>query len=474
MGELTTWSELAPPPMPPEAPTADVQALLDQRESIGLLWSMMARAIAMVAGLLSVPFISEGRFDQVYTLVLIGFGFVLCAWGIVRARRRERLRQVAMTAALYDLLILLTLPISWYISVGGSEVNPAFLLKNEYFAICVLIIIVNTLTVRPLYPMMLGFGSAAMHVLLLVFASYDERVRFSDRLLETFLSDAVHIPVFVFRVFTLVVMAWMLARLTYAARLTLREAVETQVAAAENQREQAELVMEGRLEGLTKLVAGLAHEINGPLGALLSSQSTQRRATQRLREEGVDSRALDALSAGAETSAQAAERIDTLVRRLRAFARLDQSERDRVCMAEKLRSLIDMVPESTRAGVRLRLDLPEDCHLYCRPQALNQALYVILENAFEAVGQDGEVQVGLFEANEGVRICIQDNGPGILEPLRHELFEPRIKRDGRRVGMGLGLPAAKRIVEAHGGSIRFHTSSRGTRFDIFLRSLVDA
>jgi signal transduction histidine kinase len=101
--------------------------------------------------------------------------------------------------------------------------------------------------------------------------------------------------------------------------------------------------------------------------------------------------------------------------------------------------------------------------------ALNQVWTNLLDNAIDAVGEDGAITIRTGRDGECILVEIADNGPGIPPEARGRVFEPffTTKEVGR--GTGLGLDTARRIVEEqHGGTLSFDTDERGTIFHVWL------
>ena len=115
--------------------------------------------------------------------------------------------------------------------------------------------------------------------------------------------------------------------MTHAARKTVRMAIEQEVLNAELQRKQAEVVMREKMHGMAKLVAGVSHELNSPLGVMQSGLDTQATALKRLdgKVSGKDAKALKAALAVGATLGEAAQRISATAASLRNFAHLDEA-----------------------------------------------------------------------------------------------------------------------------------------------------
>lgn len=476
--EATVSGDPTITPSAPYANAAAVQRIVDQREARGLEWSIGGHLVFMVLGVISVAFMSIASTSRIFETGLFLVGALLALKGLEEVRRVRNLKAVAMTLAVFDLVVLTVLPVSWYAAVGWTDVSPVFLLKNELFLTSMVLIVVNSLSMRPLYPAMLGWGSVVMYLVILGWVLIDGRVTWTWSPELAYSTKRAHPAIVAFRIIALGFTGAFMAMLAASARRTLREAVEAQVAESEARRTQAETIMQGRMEALTSLVAGIAHEVNTPLGAIASSAGTQKSVADRLRASGAPAPLTAALDTSVETVQQAELRIRQVVRRLRAFARLDQADLEEVSVADEIRELVNLIPISKREGVELSLEAPADLpRLRCRVRAINQAFFTIIENAFEAVEGSGRIRIelrSLAPGSEpsGVEVRIVDDGPGIPSDQLERLFEPRLERRGRRVGMGLGLPAARRIVEDQGGTIEVASrAGEGTTFSLRLPSL---
>jgi signal transduction histidine kinase len=97
---------------------------------------------------------------------------------------------------------------------------------------------------------------------------------------------------------------------------------------------------------------------------------------------------------------------------------------------------------------------------------LRQVLINLVENALQALGESGWVELTATVLPEMVELALEDSGPGVSDAIRRRLFEPLMTTKAR--GIGLGLPLVKRILERHGGSISYAPGDAGARFLIRL------
>lgn len=235
-----------------------------------------------------------------------------------------------------------------------------------------------------------------------------------------------------------------------------------------------------RFATLGMLVAGFAHEVNTPLGALASNHDTVKRALEKLQDiladEVVDASELDevrrivrALNGVMRTNDLAVERVLELVGSLRTFGRPDRTEVDRVDVHEGLDTAITLLRHQWKDRVEVRRDYAELPRIECYPQQLNQLFMNLLLNAIQAIDGAGTLTVRTRADDGGVRVEVEDTGTGIAPDNLERIFEPGFTTKGARVGMGLGLLMARQIVDRHGGSIHVRsTPGRGSTFTVRL------
>jgi|GEM_PF-1615995 len=225
----------------------------------------------------------------------------------------------------------------------------------------------------------------------------------------------------------------------------------------------AQLIQSEKMAALGNLVAGVAHEINSPLGAIAANADTAKRA-MRLIQDSVSAdrtsypdqkvrHAFDTLSSLNEAVTEAADRIDRIVTALRNFAGLDEGEYQSFDLNEGLRDTLTLMATNPRFKAEIVKDLGPLPKIYCRPRQINQVFMNLLNNALEAVGDQGRISLTTRGEGDGIRIQISDNGRGIPADHIERVFEPGFTTKGRGVGTGLGLSICYRIVDEHGGTI---------------------
>lgn len=245
-------------------------------------------------------------------------------------------------------------------------------------------------------------------------------------------------------------------------------------------RDLAGRVNSAKLATLGMLVAGVAHELNTPMGALNSNHDTLKRALQRLQDiladEVVEPSELDevrrvvaAVAGVLRVNDLAIERMRGLVASLRSFGRPDQAQLDRVDLHETLDAALALLRHEMKDRVQVQRDYGELPLLHCYPQQLNQAFMNLLLNAVQAIAERGTITVRTRADASGVSVDIEDTGAGIAPENVDRIFEPGFTTKGARVGMGLGLLITSQIIDQHRGRIAVRsTPGRGTTFTIQL------
>ena len=243
---------------------------------------------------------------------------------------------------------------------------------------------------------------------------------------------------------------------------------------------QARLVQSEKVASLGRLVAGIAHELNNPVGAIRSVQETARRALTKVNETldanpGVDSsrddikKKLAIIEQANQTIGEGSQRVERIVQRLRSFAKLDQAELQRVNIHDGLDEAIELLSHECKNRILITRNYGDVPMLTCHAVHINQAMLNILTNAIEAIRDKGEITVTTLADHENAYIRIRDTGVGIPAEDIGRVFDPGFTAKGVGVGTGLGLAICYQIVTDHHGEIRVESSpGRGSTFTIVL------
>ncbi len=257
----------------------------------------------------------------------------------------------------------------------------------------------------------------------------------------------------------------------------LENRVKAQVAQLEERQQM--LYQAEKLASVGQLAAGMAHEINNPLGFARSNLSTfglylQKLATlkTRLHEGEAAWRALDmdfVLEDGLDLLGETAvglERIARIVADLKSFSNVDRASEELADVNESIRHALSVIERQLPAGVSLQVELGVLPAIVCLPGHLNQLFYNLIHNAVQAIhdaGHPGSVRItSQFEAQR-IAVRISDDGIGMNSEQRERAFEPFFTTRPVGQGAGLGLSTARNIVLAHSGQIAIDSEpGRGT------------
>lgn len=241
---------------------------------------------------------------------------------------------------------------------------------------------------------------------------------------------------------------------------------------------QSRLLHSEKLASLGMLIAGIAHEINTPIGAVRSMHETSARALSKLREalerELPDYRSrpkLERMLAIIEDSNRVASegsaRIIDIVRRVRSFARLDQTALQTVQLEDGLEDTLTLVHHELKHSVTLHRDYAPLPLVDCYPGRLNQVFLNLVMNARQAMGPGGDIYIRTFIDADEACVSIRDTGAGIPPENLLKIFEAGFTTKGEGVGTGLGLSIVKNIVDEHRGRIEVEsTVGTGTVFTV--------
>ncbi len=237
-----------------------------------------------------------------------------------------------------------------------------------------------------------------------------------------------------------------------------RRAMETALADAQRLAQQRE-----RLADIGAITARIVHDLGNPLAGLsMQAQLIHRRVVRD------PERPMRDLAGPAARIVSEVKRLDGLVREFLEFVRQQRLELRAVRLASLLGQVVEFwQPAAAARAITLTLDAtPEVGEVTADADKLRHVLDDLVRNAVEAIGEGpGTIVVRLRRTAQGTRITVADSGPGVPEHVVvFRLFETT-----KRNGTGLGLPIAKQIVLAHGGTIGFERlTPRGTAFHVDL------
>ncbi len=243
----------------------------------------------------------------------------------------------------------------------------------------------------------------------------------------------------------------------------------------------AQLVQSSKMASLGSLVAGVAHEINTPIGAISSMHNTLMRAVDKLKvqlggslsevedEQLRIKRSLQAVDEANRVISTGTERVIEIVRRLRSFARLDEAELKDADINEGLEDTLTMIHHEIKHNIVIHKDFGVLPLISCYPGRLNQVFLNLLINARQAIKGEGEIFITTRRQDQTISIKIRDTGTGISPENLERIFDPGFTTKGVGVGTGLGLSICYQIIQDHRGEIKVDSElGKGTTFTVIL------
>ena len=229
-------------------------------------------------------------------------------------------------------------------------------------------------------------------------------------------------------------------------------------------RDTAEAIESEKLNVLTFLAAGVAHEIGNPLNSLNIHLQLMQRKVRKL-SPGDRS----ALEKHLNTATGEIERLDGILRQFLQAIRPGVPERQPTQLHAVLKETLTLLaPELKARKVSVELDLADPLPLLqLDADQIKQALFNLLKNSFQAMSAEGgNIQISSRKSEYEITLEISDDGPGISAEVMGALFEPF--RTTKAEGTGLGLLIVRRIVREHGGEIEMDSrEGEGTRVTLF-------
>jgi signal transduction histidine kinase len=245
---------------------------------------------------------------------------------------------------------------------------------------------------------------------------------------------------------------------------------------------QEQLIMREKMASLGNLVAGVAHEINNPIGAVKSAADTSSRSIQLVCNEldgAVDlneirgnkrfQTALQILKNNNELTLTASGRIAEIVKSLKSFARLDEAEFQDADVHEGLESTLSLLHHELKNRIEVRKSYGDIPKIPCYPNQLNQVFMNVLSNAGQAIIDRGVITITTKRHGDNAVITISDDGCGIDTDTLDRIFDPGFTTKGVGVGTGLGLSITYNIIKRHNGDIAVESEpGRGSTVTITL------
>ncbi len=290
-------------------------------------------------------------------------------------------------------------------------------------------------------------------------------------------------------------------RLTQLNRELQRTMEDLKKANREIKEAQAQLLQQEKMASIGQLAAGVAHEINNPIGFIHSNLSVLEDYITDLMQFFEKYKELKAAIANGDKAGVAAflreliriekkidlnfilndfekivresmdgaERVKVIVQDLKDFSHIDQAEVKYFNVNEGIESTLNIVWNEIKYKAKVIKEYGQIPEIRCFPMQLNQVFMNLLVNAAQAIDKDGIIRIKTFATDTHVVVEISDNGCGIPEEIRSKIFDPFFTTKEVGKGTGLGLSTAYNIIKKHNGEIEVDSEvGKGTRFTIRL------
>jgi signal transduction histidine kinase len=233
-------------------------------------------------------------------------------------------------------------------------------------------------------------------------------------------------------------------------------------------RAQDDLIRSEKLASMGRLVAGIAHEINNPVNAVINSLGPLEEIVRQIEREPAHAAELARSAEEMLTVVQrGAARTKAIVQALHNYSRGDEAVPREVSLARSVEDSLDLLRHRLR-NVTVVKEVDPGARILGLPGQIDQVLMNLLTNAAQALGDGGgSIRISVVTAGNEVRVKVADDGPGIPTDILPRIFDPFFTTKDVGEGSGLGLSIVHGIVERHGGHIAVDSApGRGTTFTL--------
>ena len=245
----------------------------------------------------------------------------------------------------------------------------------------------------------------------------------------------------------------------------------------ENAELRTRMMEEYKMASVGRLLAGIVHEINTPIGAIFSNNEILRRSLEILKKTLADPQPaaldkardiLDTCCSLASVDKLACERIASVIRGVKTFSRVGSADPGKVDLNEQIRNTLKLTQGEFRRRIVVQTDFGVLPEVDCYPHMLNQVFLNLLVNAGQAIEGEGRITVRTRLEGATVHVAIADTGRGMTEEQARKAFTQGFTTKPVGIGTGLGLSISRQIVEeVHGGKIDFESEAGvGTTFHV--------
>lgn len=279
-----------------------------------------------------------------------------------------------------------------------------------------------------------------------------------------------------------------LSRRTFDSQKALKDKIQELEGANNEIREtQAKLVHTAKMASIGQLVAGVAHELNNPIGFIYSNMTHlkdysnklihlidvaehQPAALKQEKEKTDLNYIIKDMPKLISSCEDGARRTRDIVMGLRNFSRLEEAQLKEVDLHEGLENTLQLLTGELKNRIKVTKNFGQIPKVTCYPSQLNQVFMNVLSNAAQAIEDDGEIRITTKSLpDERVEVSIKDSGRGMNKATLEKIFDPFFTTKTLGRGTGLGLSISYGVVQKHGGEILVSSDvGQGTEFRIIL------
>ncbi|WP_310385689.1 PAS domain S-box protein [Roseateles sp.] len=258
---------------------------------------------------------------------------------------------------------------------------------------------------------------------------------------------------------------------------------------------QNQLLQSEKMASIGQLAAGVAHEINNPIGFVSSNLATLRRyvgqlfqlvehyeSSHRSNPDAAKQAGIDGLRADLDMdflvedlpqllneSEEGLDRVKKIVQDLKDFSRVDQTDWQDADLNAGLESTLNVVMNEVKYKAEVIKQFGPLPRVHCRAAQLNQVFMNLIVNAAHAISERGVITLSTRQEGEWVCVSVRDSGTGMSEAVMRRIFEPFYTTKPVGKGTGLGLSLSFSIVKRHGGRIEVESQAgMGSCFKVWL------
>ncbi|PKG80816.1 two-component sensor histidine kinase [Colwellia sp. 75C3] len=255
---------------------------------------------------------------------------------------------------------------------------------------------------------------------------------------------------------------------------------------------ESQLIQSEKMASIGVLAAGVAHEINNPLGFVKSNldvldeyltdikkhnQETNEHLTKETSQEWQAALAtkydiefiFEDIPALLTSSIGGIEKITEIVQSLKTFARIEETTKSKTDINEGLTATLNMVNNELKYNCEVHVELDPLPIIYAYPSKLNQVFMNLLINAGQSISDSGDIFVRTFQLDSDIVIEIKDNGSGISPDVLPHIFTPFFTSKPVGEGTGLGLSISHGIIKQHDGRIEVTSEEgKGSCFSVYI------